>query len=146
MRLAAAVVLLGAAAARADEAAPDAGCALEVTVDGLRAGGQVWTLVFDDPHVYPTKRDKALRRLDAEPADGGVSLRFESLACGRDYAVAVVHDENGNGRLDTYFFGAPREGLGASRDARGFLGPPRFDAAKLHLARGRLSVPIRIRY
>jgi hypothetical protein len=36
--------------------------------------------------------------------------------------------ENSNGKLDTNFVGIPREGVGASNDAKGHFGPPKFDA------------------
>jgi uncharacterized protein (DUF2141 family) len=51
------------------------------------------------------------------------------------YAVAVVHDEDGDGRLDARFLGIPKEGIGASNDAQGRFGPARFDAARFALAR-----------
>jgi uncharacterized protein (DUF2141 family) len=52
------------------------------------------------------------------------STRFEGLAPGT-YALAVIHDENGNARLDT-FMGMPREGFGFSRNPGIGFGPPRF--------------------
>jgi len=39
------------------------------------------------------------------------------------YAVSVFHDENSNGKLDTNFLGIPREGVGASNNAKGHFGP-----------------------
>jgi uncharacterized protein (DUF2141 family) len=127
--------------------APDAGTtvALDVVVTGLREGGMVWVLLFDDAPSYPTKRDKARRRIDVVPERGEAKVSFEGLPPG-DYAVAVVHDENGNGKLDFGLFRIPTEGLGASRDARALLGPPSFDDAKLHVEKGRLEVPIHLSY
>jgi uncharacterized protein (DUF2141 family) len=127
--------------------APDAGTtvALDVVVTGLREGGQVWVLLFDDSRSYPTQRDKALRRVDLVPDHGEAKVSFEGLPPG-EYAVAVVHDENGNGKLDFGLFRIPKEGLGASRDARGMLGPPSFDDAKLRVEKGRLRVPIHLAY
>ena len=45
------------------------------------------------------------------------------------YALAVSHDENMNGKLDTNWLGIPREGYGFSNDARALLGAPAFSAA-----------------
>jgi len=47
---------------------------------------------------------------------------FPGVAPGR-YAVSVFHDENSNGKMDTNFIGIPREGVGASNNAKGHLGP-----------------------
>ena len=51
-----------------------------------------------------------------------------------DYALAVIHDENGNARLDT-IAGIPREGFGFSRNPPIRFGPPRFAAARFDLGR-----------
>ena len=53
---------------------------------------------------------------------------FEDIPPGT-YAMAVVHDENMNGKLDTNWLGIPTEGYGFSNDAKGALGVPPFSAA-----------------
>jgi uncharacterized protein (DUF2141 family) len=60
--------------------------------------------------------------------------------------VSVVHDENFNGKLDTNFIGMPREGVGASNDAKGHMGPPKFSAAAFQYAGGRLDLKIHVNY
>jgi uncharacterized protein (DUF2141 family) len=70
---------------------------------------------------------------------------FREIAPGR-YAVSVYHDENSNGKLDTNFLGIPREGVGASNNARGHMGSPKFDAAAFPFAGGRLNLTITINY
>jgi uncharacterized protein (DUF2141 family) len=45
------------------------------------------------------------------------------------YALAVIHDENMNGKLDTNWLGIPKEGYGFSNDVKGLLGAPSFSAA-----------------
>jgi uncharacterized protein (DUF2141 family) len=42
--------------------------------------------------------------------------------------------------------GIPREGVGASNDAKGHLGPPKFNAAAFRFAGGRLDLKITINY
>jgi uncharacterized protein (DUF2141 family) len=54
------------------------------------------------------------------------------------YAVAALHDENGNGVLDKNWLGMPNEGSGFSRDATGSWGPPDFDDAMLVLPADRV--------
>jgi uncharacterized protein (DUF2141 family) len=60
--------------------------------------------------------------------------------------ASVFHDENSNGKLDTNFMGIPREGVGASNDAKGHLGPPKFNAAAFRFGGGRLDLKITINY
>jgi uncharacterized protein (DUF2141 family) len=149
MRALLTALLVTSATAVAQDAA-DAGvatCAIDVEVTGLRDGGQVWVILFSDAQAdaYPTKRDQALKRLDVAPAAGKARVSFEALEC-RTYAVAVVHDEDGNGKLNTNFIGIPNEGLGASRNARRAFGPPKFDDAKVRVSAGRTTLPIAIVY
>ena len=49
------------------------------------------------------------------------------------YAVSCYHDENGNDKLDTNLFGIPKETIGASNNARGQYGPPKWSEAKFEL-------------
>lgn len=53
---------------------------------------------------------------------------FEDIPPGM-YALAVIHDENMNGKLDTNLQGVPKEGYGFSNDAKALLGAPSFAAA-----------------
>ena len=41
-----------------------------------------------------------------------------------DYAVAIYHDENGNGQLDKRLFGIPKEPYGFSNNYRPRLSAP----------------------
>jgi uncharacterized protein (DUF2141 family) len=70
---------------------------------------------------------------------------FDSPAPGT-YAVAAFHDENGNGKLDRGMFGIPKEGVAASNDARGHMGPPKWDDAKFVYKGELLQLRIRIAY
>ena len=49
------------------------------------------------------------------------------------YAVAAFHDVNENGKMDTNFIGIPKEPIGISNNAKGFMGPPKFNNAKFLL-------------
>ncbi|WP_232279356.1 DUF2141 domain-containing protein [Psychromonas ingrahamii] len=44
------------------------------------------------------------------------------------YAMAVIHDENTNGKLDTNLIGVPKEGFGFSNNAKALLSAPSFSA------------------
>lgn len=69
---------------------------------------------------------------------------FSGLAPG-SYAVAVFHDENGNGKLDTNFIGIPREGVGVSNNRLRKMGAPRWDDAKFTLS-GDTTLDVNLRY
>ena len=67
---------------------------------------------------------------------------FKKLPKG-EYAVSFVHDENNNKKMDTNFFGIPKEDYGCSNNAKGFMGPPKYDDAKFQLVANK-TIDIKI--
>jgi uncharacterized protein (DUF2141 family) len=51
-----------------------------------------------------------------------VVWKLDELPIG-NYAIAVYHDKNTNGKLDTNLLGVPKERYGFSNNARGRFGP-----------------------
>lgn len=96
-----------------------------------------------DPANFPACVDDADAVTRSIPADTR-ALAFPALPRG-DYAIAVIHDENGNARLDT-LAGIPREGFGFSRNPPIMFGPPRFTAARFTLGGDAEMQQIRMRY
>jgi uncharacterized protein (DUF2141 family) len=122
--------------------------AIHVEISGLRSDkGQMLCALFSSAQAeaFPKKADKAVARLTAKVAEHQATCDFTGVAPGT-YAVSVVHDENANGKLDTNFVGMPREGVGASNDAKGHMGPPKFSAASFPYAAGRLDLKIHVNY
>jgi uncharacterized protein (DUF2141 family) len=107
--------------------------------------GQALVALFDSADGYPTKSGKARAARIASISNKKAVARFPGLKPG-EYAVAVIHDENKNGKLDTNWIGIPKEGLGASNNAKGRMGPPKFKDAKLRVQSGTLTIGIDIQY
>ncbi|WP_084374260.1 DUF2141 domain-containing protein [Reichenbachiella faecimaris] len=72
-----------------------------------------------------------------------VKVEFKNLPKGA-YAVAVIHDANANGELDTGSFGIPTEAYGFSNNARGMFGPADFDESQFEL-NGNKQIEINIK-
>ena len=70
---------------------------------------------------------------------------FEDIPRGT-YALAVVHDENMNGKLDTNLLGMPKEGYGFSNDAKALFGAPSFSAASFPYDGQNLELTISLNY
>lgn len=134
--------VLAVAAALLTGAAPVS--RLDVTLEHLRsAKGLVRVCLTADPRNFPACIDDAEAVTLSIPAG---ERRFTLPALPRgDYALAVIHDENGNGRLDT-LAGIPREGYGFSRNAAVRFGPPRFAAARFTLAGETETQRVAMRY
>jgi uncharacterized protein (DUF2141 family) len=119
---------------------------IHVEISGLRSDkGQMLCALFSSADAFPKHADKAVARLTAKITERHATCDFTGVAPDT-YAVSVVHDENANGKLDTNFIGMPREGVGASHDAKGYMGPPKFNAASFQHAGGRLDLKIHVNY
>lgn len=104
---------------------------LKVDVQHLRSHkGMIRICLTADPDNFPACVDDADATARSVPA-GTDTPTIRGLPPG-DYAIAVIHDENGNRKLDT-FIGVPREGFGFSRNPPVGFGPPRFAAARFTL-------------
>lgn len=127
---------------------PSADNLIHVDISGLRNDkGQVLCSLFSSAASadFPKKGEKALARAKSHISHGQATCEFPGVAPGT-YAVSVFHDENSNGKLDTNFMGIPREGVGASNNAKGHFGPPKFDAAAFRFSGGRADLKITITY
>ncbi len=130
----------------ATPAASTAGAtSVSVAVTGLRnTHGLVQACLTSAPRHFPDcDRDPAAKRMTVH-AGSNLVLEFDGVPPGT-YAVAVLHDENGNGRVDKMLM-IPREGFGFSRDAPVRMGPPQFDDAAFDLGVAPSRQSIRMRY
>lgn len=119
---------------------------IHVDVVGLRNNkGQVLCFLFSSAIGFPKKDDKAVAHYTSGISNRQASCEFSGIAPGT-YAVSAFHDENSNGKLDTNFMGIPREGVAASNDARGRLGPPKFDDAAFQVSGDPVDLKITITY
>lgn len=119
---------------------------IHVEVVGIRNDkGKISCSLYSSADGFPKKGEKAVAHVVAPISEKKAICEFPGITPGT-YAVSVFHDENSNGKLDTNFFGIPREGVGASNDARGHMGPPKFDAAAFQFSAGRISLKITIHY
>lgn len=117
---------------------------LKVDISNLRSHkGMVRVCLTADPTNFPACIDDAKAVTRSIPASSN-TLSFDGLVEG-GYALAVIHDENGNKKLDT-FAGIPREGFGFSRNPPVTFGPPRFSAARFTLTSDADRQQVRMRY
>lgn len=112
-------------------AMPAAAATLEIELSGLNStDGRVMAALYQQADQW---MKKPLTGAIAQPLpDGRAVLRFENLPDG-DYAFSVMHDVNGNGKLDANALGIPTEPFVFSNGAMGQFGPPKFEAARFSL-------------
>jgi uncharacterized protein (DUF2141 family) len=117
---------------------------VDVSVTGLRSTkGQVLVCLTTNPKAFPDcSKDKGSVRMAVKAADAG-DFAVHAPAAGT-YAIAVVHDENSNNKLDTAIF-LPKEGFGFSRNPTITVGPPSFKSASFAVS-GDMRQSIKMKY
>jgi uncharacterized protein (DUF2141 family) len=139
-------VAAGPPVAAAPVAAATSPGVLSVRLSGFRsAQGQVLIAVFRGETGFPGSPDKAWKTMVATISGDTASVDLRDVPPG-DYAVSVVHDENGNNALDTSWIGIPKEGIGMSNNAKGRMGPPKYRDAKFVVEAGGTLQNIRMVY
>lgn len=108
--------------------------------------GRIGCTLFSKEDGFPSEPDKADKRVWVQHKSDKATCKFRNVKPG-EYAVAVMHDEDKNGELNTSMVGRPQEGWGVSKNVppRRF-GPPKYEDAKLKYAGGQMTIDIKLRY
>ena len=121
------------------------GNSITVQVSGLRNNnGDVRCGLYNSAATFP-KSGQEFKGVVAPISGQYASCTFTDVAPGL-YAVAFFHAEKGETKMRTGFFGQPEEGYGFSRDAKGSMGPPAFNAAAYTYAGSATIWPAAITY
>lgn len=137
---------LGLAAALLGMAAPAAANTVTITVTNLRSTkGVVRACMTAKEDIFPRCiKDPASHRT-VVPAGEKVTITFTGVKPGK-YAVALLHDENDNGKADRALGMMPKEGYGFSRDAPVKMAPPKFKDAVFEHGSAAQALTIKMRY
>jgi len=86
--------------------------------------GKVNVAVYDSDEAF-LSFDHVLKSDSVVAHKGSVVLNISDLPAG-EYALAVFHDENDNGKLDTNWLGIPKEKVAFSNAKMKTFGPPKY--------------------
>ncbi|MEP0917502.1 DUF2141 domain-containing protein [Leptolyngbya sp. DQ-M1] len=121
------------------------GC-LTVEINGLRnQKGIVCFSLFSGEQGFPNESDRAIASRSVEAKEASVSVIFDQLSPGK-YAVAVIHDDNGDGKLNTGIFGIPKEGFGFSRNPKIGMSAPKFEETAVQVSGDGMKIQIDMNY
>ncbi len=139
--LAALIALLASTSVAAE---PDV---LTIQVSGAHNDtGHIGCALFRSATGFPFGDAHAMRLQDVTIAHGRGTCSFSGLPAGA-YAVAVMHDENNNAKLDTNFLGIPTEGFGFSNNAKAHtFSPASFDEARFSYGGGAVAQAVVLTY
>jgi uncharacterized protein (DUF2141 family) len=119
---------------------------IRVDVVGLHSNdGEVHCALYSSADGFPDGFAKAAKTTIAKITNEQALCEFPAVTPG-DYAISVFQDENSNGKLDRNFMGMPKEGVGASNDAKGSFGPPKFVDARFSYKGGSQELTIHLQY
>lgn len=108
--------------------------------------GNVACALFESPAGFPVEFLRYATNIMAiKIRDAQARFCFLDIPPGT-YALAVIHDENMNGKLDTSWLGVPKEGYGFSNDAKAVLSAPSFSAATFIYDGETLELTITLHY
>ncbi len=119
---------------------------LHVKVSGMRSpNGNVTITIYPDDaaHFLDGKFKLARQKV---PVTLPVTTACFALNVPGAYAVALFHDENGDGHLNTGTLGIPTEGAGFSNNPTLYFGPPSLEKVRFALHPGDNSVDVRVKY
>jgi uncharacterized protein (DUF2141 family) len=94
--------------------------------------GSIQISIYDGEDGFPDDYKKAFFYKTYPITPDLKKIVIENIPYGT-YALAVLHDENDNFKLDTNFLGIPKEGYGFSNNVKGMFGPPSFNRAKFEM-------------
>lgn len=127
-------------------AAPAQAGEVVITVTDLRSNkGVIRACMTTRADIFPKCIKDPTAHRTVVPANGKLEIRFPGVKPG-NYAIALLHDENDNGKADRAMGMMPKEGYGFSRDAPVRMAPPKFADAVFAQGEGTSRVTIRMRY
>jgi uncharacterized protein (DUF2141 family) len=120
---------------------------ITVVITKLRnAKGEVLISLYNRAEGFPKDRSTILRSAAIlARASGQVTTVFRDLPYG-DYAIAVLHDEDGSHDMTFGALHLPKEGYCFSNNVKAVLKAPKFKKAKFTLDRDNVTQTLRMRY
>lgn len=125
--------------------APAVAASINVSISNLRsAKGDVLVCLSTNPKYFPDCRKDSKARKIKVSATKAQSITIDNVKPGT-YAIALIHDENANGKMDLRLF-LPREGFGFSRNPKIGMGPPKFKSAQFTVGADNAKYAVKMKY
>ena len=117
-----------------------------VKICGLRnENGVLHILLFDSSDGFPKEHDKSFALHSVDITADSVAITLKNIPIGT-YAIAVLHDENGNNKLDNNILGVPKEGVAVSNNVKSKFRSPKFKDAKFQHILGKTELKLKMQY
>ena len=94
--------------------------------------GMMQIAVFNKASSFP-KAGGEYKLLQYKVSEGAKKFVINDLPDG-DYAIAIHHDENSDGKMNTNMIGIPKEGYGFSKNFKPKFSAPKFSDCSVRIA------------
>lgn len=99
--------------------------------------------LYNDPSNFPKKN--SYKGTVVKVTGKTVTFKFTGLPAGK-YAIALLHDENGNGKMDFNFMKIPQEGYSFSNNAIPKFREPSFEEAAFFVGDKEIQQVLKVNY
>ncbi len=121
------------------------GC-ISIRIDNIRnTEGTLDIALFRSEKGFPDEPEKAFALTSVTSASAPEEIVIENIPYGT-YALSILHDENGNRKMDKTWIGKPKEGFGTSNNPKIRFGPPEFDESGFVLDCASVTMAIDMKY
>jgi uncharacterized protein (DUF2141 family) len=105
--------------------------------------GEVMLALFSSPKGFPYETSYAIQKQKGNAVKGIIELSFTDIPPGT-YAIALFHDTNSDGKLNTNFLGIPKEGYGVSNNTYNTFSAPGYKESSFsHSDRTELTIQMK---
>ena len=106
---------------------------IQITITNIKStDGKIYVGLYKKNQNFPDPKAKDIIAKIVKPKVGFVNLTIDDLE-DSEYAIAIMHDLNDNGKLDKNFLGIPTEPYGFSKNFKPILFAPTFNDCKFNL-------------
>ena len=119
---------------------------IEIIITGFRNySGTVNLNLFKSGDGFPDHNEKSLVSGKIQIISDTVIFHFKDMLPGK-YAVSVLHDENGNGKMEKNLLGKPREGFAFSNNYKPVFSSPSFSDVAFTADQSKIRMDLQIIY
>ncbi len=109
---------------------------LSITVKNIeKVKGNIIISVYNKPEKF-LQKDEAFKTLSVKVGKTTETCVFKDLPKG-EYAIALFHDKNSDGKCNRNFLGIPKEGYGFSKNIKPSISAPIFEDCKIELNKNK---------
>lgn len=128
------LIVIGAMLTTVADASAQPTC-VKVSISGFRANtGRLYVSIYKDQESFlKIGKETATHIVRVSKNDSVAETCFSGLAPGW-YAIALYHDEDDNGKMNSGLFGIPLEPYGLSNNFRPKFSYPRFNQCSFYVS------------